>query len=403
MDLRGLWNQIQTKAFGRAFFTVQFDLTQACNLRCTHCYQAHHSNLGGLNEKDWLDILSRVTKIGKKWAATPVFLICGGEPTLSKAFLPVLKSMREQWPDASITVLSNGTRFGAADSVHRQPSLRSLLDSLVNLQVSVQVSLEGATSASHNQFRGIDAFERATAGIQRLRSVGVPVILQAVLTKQVATQIPELFDLAASLSADSLNFARFIPEGHGRKLLATHPEQLLLGLELQSAMREILIHSDRTKVPTATDGPLWTLLKSNLGTAERLGFYSIIIDYQGFLKVSSRTPERIGHALKDSIEDVLINHPLLRKLRMGELTGCGACTYFKQNRCSGDRSFAYSTTGSYLGPDLACWKLEENFNVADKRIPHRDQAKNEVEWTSLHHPSGRTYDRPQIQESTHVT
>ena len=41
------------------FLTIQLDITNACNLKCIHCYHPHHQNDGAMSYEGWLNILDQ--------------------------------------------------------------------------------------------------------------------------------------------------------------------------------------------------------------------------------------------------------------------------------------------------------------------------------------------------------
>lgn len=343
-----MWKSVGKRLFGPAYIGVQLDLTNACNLQCKHCYHPHHNNDDVLSLRQWLEVLSRIERFSKRSRAIPKFHICGGEPTLSPAFSPVMLAIKRSFPSSPINVLTNGTLLDSR--LHE-----TVLDVMSSCRSSVQLSFEGAAVDAHDQIRGKGAFDLALRGAMAMRTRGIPYSIQAVLTRNTACQIPAFFFMAKAMGAYAMDFVRLVGAGSAIRY-AAESNLHLRGEELKKAMQEILVQSRTHSIPTQTFGPLWALVDANLGSADRLGFYSVIVDYQGYLKVSSRTPLRIGHILQDDIWRVLTRTPILQSLRRGEIDGCRDCLLFKNRRCSGDRNVAYASSGSYLGPDVGCWK-----------------------------------------------
>jgi len=122
-------------------------------------------------------------------------------------------------------------------------------------------------------------------------------------------------------------------------------------------MEAILLHSKRTGVKTNTDQPLYATIDPSLGRHGMFGFQGLIVDYKGNLKVSSRSGFILGNIFEKGMENLFLNHPLMRSLRNGEIDGCGGCEFYR--RCGGNRTAAYATSGSFLAPDPGCWLLED--------------------------------------------
>jgi MoaA/NifB/PqqE/SkfB family radical SAM enzyme len=58
------------------YLPIQLDITNLCNLRCTHCYHPHHNNQGALSLAQWLDILNQYDQMiaRLRFMETPVFI-----------------------------------------------------------------------------------------------------------------------------------------------------------------------------------------------------------------------------------------------------------------------------------------------------------------------------------------
>ena len=75
------------------------------------------------------------------------------------------------------------------------------------------------------------------------------------------------------------------------------------------------------------------------------------------MKVSSRTDYSIGNVLKEGLGNLFLNHPIMVKLRKGEIEKCGDCKYFR--KCGGDRNAAFAESGSFFAVDPGCWLHSE--------------------------------------------
>jgi len=118
-------------------------------------------------------------------------------------------------------------------------------------------------------------------------------------------------------------------------------------------MQNIVRLSSQYKVYTNTDQPLYHLVDSKLGRNGKYGFQGLIVDYKGNLKVSSRVDYKLGSVINDGLENLFLNHPVMKSLRAGKVKGCGTCKL--QRRCGGDRNMSYAVTGNFLSQDIGCW------------------------------------------------
>lgn len=329
---------------------LQIDITNACNLKCIHCYHPHHKNDGAIGLEDWKGILQQYKALILKIGYSPSIVICGGEPLVSSLLFPILDYVKAILPKSSISILTNGTMI-TQDMVTKLKSYSSL---------RFQVSLDGPTSDQHDHIRGKGNFEKAIRGIRLLKANQFDVKVLAVLSKKTSFWLEDFFKLAVDEKFDALNFVRFVPEGFGKKLVEASSDEPLIGVALKEAYQKILHLILKYQVRSRTQLPLFDLLIPGLGRSGQYG-ESIVIDYQGYVVASSRSKLRLGDARSDGLEKIFLHHPIYVGLRKGNIEGCGECTHFKV--CGGDRNAAYAATGNFLGIDPGCWKEEfKNIN-----------------------------------------
>lgn len=324
------------------YLPLQIDITNACNLRCKHCYHPHHQNAGALELGDWLAILDQYDALVSKLRFRPSVIICGGEPFLSSHFEPILQNLLSRKRAYSLSVLTNGTIV--------DPAKLALLKQFPEL--SVQVSLDGPNPEEHDSVRGAGNFARALNGIQIFREHGIRVHLSAVLSKRTSRTIGEFFDLARELNVSGMGFARLIVQGYAQKLVAESEDRPLSPLELRDAYRALVMEAARTGMKTSTNSPLFHLVQPGLGRNGRF-WEGIVIDYKGNYLASSRSRLVLGKALSEGLENIFLRHPLLQRLRQQDVKVCGTCPHYAV--CGGDRNAAYADSGDFLGADPGCW------------------------------------------------
>jgi len=341
LKMNWLIKKLQEFTGTQRFLSAQLDITSACNLKCRHCYLPNNS-AADLSMGEWNKILDQYSLLLNKLYLKPHFSLSGGEPTLSPLFVPMLEELHSRWPDATMNVLSNGTTIPEA-----------AISAIVKHKADVQISMDGPDAERHDAIRGPGSFEKAVRGYRELQSRGVKVALQAVLSHNTAPWADEFFEMAAALKAPAMNFTRFVPQGRGKALLESKGDRPLNGYELRDAYVKILSAAERTGVFTGTGLPLFVLIKPELGAHGKAGFQGIVIDSQGWLKVTSRADFRLGNVVKDGLEKLFLDHPLMQDLRAGRIEGCGACLHY--DKCGGDRNASFSEYGSFLKKDPCCW------------------------------------------------
>ncbi|MCB0340848.1 MAG: radical SAM protein [Pseudobdellovibrionaceae bacterium] len=323
---------------------LQIDLTNACNLSCSHCYHSHHKNVGALGAVEWCQIIDDYVGLIDEIGYAPELIIGGGEPFASTNFELVLSyasSLRKDW---RLIILTNGTLVERANL--------ELLKKFSTIRF--QVSLDGPDATRHDSIRGRGSFEKAMRGISILRQNKIEVHTLTVLSKRTSKWIGEFFALGRTLNLKSVEFARLVEVGQAKESKINQIDQALDSKELRQAYKDILNSSYKYRVPTETRKPLFALIDPRLGASGRF-WESIVVDYQGYVLMSSRSRLRLGHALKDGIRDTFLNHPTLKNLRNNKIEGCDNCIFLK--RCGGDRNAAFAYNGDPLGKDPGCWML----------------------------------------------
>lgn len=322
---------------------LQLDITNACNLACSHCYHSHHKNQGALATSDWLKVIEQYKEVLHSTGFKPYFIFCGGEPLLNTNLFPMLDVVSAMFPNAPMRILTNGTLISS-----------KIADSLTKFKnVGLQISLDGSCAETHDVTRGLGSFKRTENGVLRLRERNIPFSTLTVLSKKSSGEIPSFFVLGKSWGAHTVAFTRLIDTGSAQNMKLSGLDRPLTPFELREAYRKILVESAKSMVPSSVHEPLFHLIHPALGKNGRF-FEGIVVDYQGFILASSRSRIRLGHVFKEGMRKVLFENELLRAITAGNIEGCGKCPDFII--CGGDRNAAYASSGNYLGKDPGCWR-----------------------------------------------
>jgi MoaA/NifB/PqqE/SkfB family radical SAM enzyme len=335
-----VWTQIDPQDH---IFHLQIDITNACNLACTHCYLPHHKNSGALTFEDWCRVIDQYQLLLAKLHMQADIVICGGEPLLSPFLFPLIEYIRGVSPDCELHILTNGILVTT-----------QIAQTMRRWKVKAQVSIDGPDASRHDLIRGAGSFAKTMQGCEMLRAADVSFHHLAVLSHRTTAWIADFFEVAKATGATHMNFVRLVTFGHAESLVAAGSDRPLKGLPLKQALTDI-VHLSRAKgVETNTDHSLFHLIEPGLGSPNNIGFSGLVVDYQGRIKVSSRVPSFIGHVFKEGLEALFFEHPVMQKLRRGEIEGCGTCPDFK--KCRGDRNASFESFGHFFGPDEGCFR-----------------------------------------------
>jgi mycofactocin biosynthetic radical S-adenosylmethionine protein MftC len=182
---------------------VTWEITDRCNLKCSHCLSAD------LMEKSERELdFDQVTRVIDDLDHEKVFQINfgGGEPFLRKDFLSILDYAHTK--GITTCVSTNGTLL--TDDLAKRLSEMDLL--------YIQVSLDGATEATNEMIRGKGTYRRIMEGIGTLLDAGFPHLsTNTVVTRLNMGEIIDIYELGMRLGVKT-RLSRFRPSGNARKV-----------------------------------------------------------------------------------------------------------------------------------------------------------------------------------------
>ncbi len=182
-------------------FTLQWHITQACDLHCKHCYD--RSRRSPMTAEQGLKVLDDVVALCRNKNVRGHVSFTGGNPFMYPHFEQLYQAASDRWFTTSI--LGN-------------PTPRERVKALVEIQMPryFQVSLEGLRE--HNDdIRGTGHFDRTMEFLDLLRELNVPSGVMLTLTADNVEQVLPLADILRD-KADSFTFNRLSPVGEGADL-----------------------------------------------------------------------------------------------------------------------------------------------------------------------------------------
>ncbi len=180
--------------------------TFACNMQCKHCYLPDH-NPEYLSEDialkladDWNDIVLK-----EKGKYNGIFHIKGGEPFVIPYFWKLVDKVVSK-KTLQLMITTNGT-FSNEDTISKLVSANNELDG----NLTIIVSLDGATEESNSKLRGKGHFQKALKFLEKLQQNEINYYLNCVLHKGNIDELQDYIVLAKKYNAAQLNFLNFIP------------------------------------------------------------------------------------------------------------------------------------------------------------------------------------------------
>ena len=187
--------------YGR-FRNVYLYITEACQLRCEHCYMGERLERAfKMPYTSVMDTLATWRRMGGS-----KLTILGGEPTLHPDYIRIIRSAKALGYEHVITT-SNGLR----------PAARKFAEMVPEDFSYVQISLDGGSAASHDRIRGPGTFDEAMSTIRELCARGFDTRIICTVNRANLDDCLDLLDIADELGVSLTKFHVFsvIGSGHG--------------------------------------------------------------------------------------------------------------------------------------------------------------------------------------------
>ncbi len=370
---------------------VFWETTAGCNLACIHCRRitvADQLLPQDLTTQESFDLIDQIAAFGR-----PIFVLSGGEPL----FRPDIYDIARHAADAGLIVAlaTNGTLIDAE-------AARKIRDAGIR---RVSISFDGADGPTHDIFRGPGAFDRAVAGMDQLRRVGIPYQINTTVARHNVHQMPETLDLAKRMGAVALHLFLLVPVGCGveiaddQQITAEEYEAVLNwmydaemegGIELKATcaphyfrivrqrqaeerrngiirQRPQSMHRQQhagSRHPGGHPGgnnhsqeaghPGGHQAMNAMTKGCLAGTGVVFVSHRGEIFPCGYLPLEAGNIRRELFQRIWEQSPLFADLRDPDLLGgkCGHCEF--KRVCSGCRARAYGMTMDYLGEEPFC-------------------------------------------------
>jgi radical SAM protein len=352
---------------------VFWETTKACSLACRHCRATAQPGPapGELSSTEAKALIDEIAAFSKP---SPILIFTGGDCFERTDLIELIDHARQR-----------GVRMGVAPSVTARLT-RERMSALLERGVrSVSISLDGATSATHDIVRGVAGhFDATRSALAMLADMGFRL---QVNTTIMSTNIHELADVAATLKELGVAIweAFFLVNvGRGAKLVEIKPSEAeevchflvdasyydltvrtVEGPFFRRVQRQRRIADELSL--TAPVGPLHEELRSRLvellgpvpepsgnptlATGDGRGV--VFIAHDGTVHSSGFMPVSASSVRERPLSEIYRDDALFRQMRRGDLIGpCGACD--DRGLCGGSRARAFVATGNALGSDPLC-------------------------------------------------
>ncbi|MCS3923813.1 radical SAM/SPASM domain-containing protein [Methanosalsum natronophilum] len=176
---------------------VTISITEDCPNSCVHCALPDTKNKKSLTPDMIIDVINQVIKMG-----TTLIIFDGGEPLVYDGLESLISHVDHN--RAIPTIFTSGT------GLNKDKALKLKNAGLY----AVNVSLDSAQPAKHDQMRGRDGvYEEAISAINNSLDAGLLVNIYVVLSSNNIDELDDFYDLADSMGVHELSFYEIVPTG----------------------------------------------------------------------------------------------------------------------------------------------------------------------------------------------
>lgn len=335
---------------------VFWETTAGCNLKCVHCRASatDFRSPDDLTTEESFALLDSIASF-----AAPVIVLSGGEPLVR---------------DDIFDIAAHGTLLGlrmvlATNGTLITPEVaRRMLESGIQ---RISVSIDGASAASHDPFRGVEgAFDAVMQGIENAKAAGVPFQINTTITKHNLKEIPEILNMAVELGAVALHIFLLVPTGCGKEIA---DEEMITPQEYEKILNWYYDKSKDSPIGLkATCAPhYFRIMRQRAAeegikiTPESHGFEAMtkgclagtavcFVSHKGEVFPCGYLPLLAGNIRETPFPEIWRESELFKALRDDSLLEgkCGPCEF--KRVCGGCRARAYAETSNYLTEEPYC-------------------------------------------------
>ncbi len=357
--------------FSRAPIFVCWETTKACLLACRHCRaKAIRKPLPEeLGTQEGMKLIDQLVEFGEPY---PALLLTGGDPLMRPDFFDLVKYAKD-----------HGVYVAVAPSVTsnlNEHSMTQMRDLGVDI---ISVSLDGATSLTHDRLRGVPGTWQASLdALRNAKGLGLRAQINTTVMRSNIHELPDIFHIVKQTESAAWEIFFLIRTGRGAVLEALEPaecEQVMhflydaaqYGVPVRTAEGPSFrrIRAQRQKGGLIPNGELYESLTERLEHLEgpskgqpasfKLtqtgdGKGIMFVAYNGEIYPSGFLPVPLGKAPNDTLVTAYRSNPTFQALRdPSNLKGrCGRCGY--KTICGGSRSRAYAELNDLFAEDPAC-------------------------------------------------
>lgn len=331
-------------------FLVFWEITRACALACQHC-RAEAQPKRHPDELDRAEAARLIRQLAE--LQPPMLILTGGDPLMRSDALDLVRE-----------AAAAGLHVGLSPSA----TARLMNADFAQIKAAgverISLSLDGATRATHDAFRGVaGTFDRTIAAVHRAHASDLSVQINTTLTRGNLREYEAFKQLMFELKPAMWSVFLLVPTGRAGIQDLPDPQDIERVFQDMASLvgrapfavktteghhfRRVLVQSLGARVGKQRPG-----MRSPLGIRDGRGV--MFISHTGVVSPSGFLPFDCGNVRDEHPADIYRHHPLFVSLRDNDALGgkCGRCEF--RAVCGGSRARAYGMTGDPFAEDPAC-------------------------------------------------
>jgi radical SAM protein with 4Fe4S-binding SPASM domain len=267
-------------------FTLE--ITAHCQHLCAGCGNVFSHTGQDLSAADWEINLQKLQPFIKALRLT------GGEPTLHKEFLPILKLV--DGLGVPFVLFTNGNWTNPPETLRALSACQNLSGLLV--------SLHGADPVCYQRFTGVDAFDKTVENLRTAAAAGLKIATNSLLLTTTFEQLEVISELVFSLGVTTASFGRY----YGPPL----PNLSLDSKQLKTALTTIAgLRKKDERITLSNCVPFCFLPELDFGGGGcTSGFTHCTIGPQGEVRPCTHTNLVLGYLPEADLEAIWSSDPL---------------------------------------------------------------------------------------------
>ncbi|MEK7848948.1 MAG: TIGR04053 family radical SAM/SPASM domain-containing protein [Chloroflexota bacterium] len=359
-EARGAGSPLASVDFAVTPFIVFWEVTRACAFACRHCrakaQPRRHPD--ELTTPEGFHLIDQIAAMG-----APLLVFTGGDPMMRPDLLELIGYAAQRVRRVSLAPTATARVTPQA------------LDAAWQAGVSrFSVSLDGATAAVQDSFRGMPgSFQRTLSILEAITARGCSVQVNTTVSRFNVDSLEEVARMVVGLRPALWDLFFLVPTGRGQREDMLSPQQheavfrwlyrfsLTAPFDIKTTAAQ---HYRRVALQEAggagVTGPGFTS-GDGIGRARGVndGNGCCFVSHIGEVYPSGFLPLMAGNVRQTPLSQLYRESTLFRELRdLTLLKGkCGRCEY--KVICGGSRSRAYAVTGDYLEAEPCCTYVPE--------------------------------------------